>query len=348
MGDASNRQLSQILVTSVVLCGAALVLAGAWYYAREREGVEGAISAELATIADAKADQIANWRRERIGDGGVLSSAPVAALARRVLSQGSGAGDRAELRDILERFIAGFHYAGAAVVDPKGAVQVDVGREHHDAARYRDFQLAVPNGGTVLLSDLYLDAGSGRPWMLLTVLVPGAGALVLDIDPETFLYPYVRSWPTNSRSGETILARREGKSLVYLSEGRQARGVPAWRDGTWSRSVPETSLHNHWTDDRGVAAMGLVQQIPDSNWYLIAKTDMTEANEPLKRLGWGMALVIVLIAATNATGAADLAEPADADLSRSRGLVPANHQRYAGVSVDDLARYERMLYQPAV
>ena len=40
------------------------------------------------------------------------------------------------------------------------------------------------------------------------------------VDPYQFLYPLIQSWPTTSRSGETVLIRREGDEVVVLNELR--------------------------------------------------------------------------------------------------------------------------------
>jgi PAS domain S-box-containing protein len=303
----TNWRLSRILLVSLTLCGAVLVASAWWYYMRQREALESSVMAELSAVADVKSKQIANWRFERLGDGRVLSSSLVAARARNVLSgAAASAPDGAALRDMLERFIAAFHYAGAALVDPSGVPRLEVNTSHQDQERYRTFQLAA--AGAVFVSDLYMDTRSGRPWMLLTVPVPGAGALILDIDPSEFLYPYVRSWPTSSFTGESLLVRREGDDLVYLSDSRFAGRAPLWGRGLGSE-VPRTAASSmsgslrQWTDSRGVPVMGVLQEIPDLNWFLIAKMDVAEVTAPLHHLGWEMLLVLTLLAATNAAGA---------------------------------------------
>src|SRR5471030_3245046 len=86
---------------------------------------------------------------------------------------------------------------------------------------------AVPRAvasGEVALSDLSLDTRSGRPLMVLTIPVRDLGSLILDIDPSSFLFPYMQSWPTPSRTAETLLFRREGNELVALNEFRHAHG----------------------------------------------------------------------------------------------------------------------------
>src|ERR1035438_8946554 len=49
------------------------------------------------------------------------------------------------------------------------------------------------------------------------------GILLLGIDPSEFLYPLIQSWPTPSRTAETLLVRREGDEVVYLNELRHRK-----------------------------------------------------------------------------------------------------------------------------
>ena len=307
MEDASNQRLNWILIALLTLCGSVMVLAAWWYYASQREDLKSSTLTELTAIADVKAKQIANWRSERIGDGGVLSSAAVQGLARALLTKGTASATaRIELQDVLQRFIGAFHYGGASLVDRNGDVKLEVTRSHVRRESYRATEAASSASGRVVLSDLYLDNVTGQPWMVLTVPVHGAGAMILDIDPSVFLYPYVYSWPTSSKTGETILARREGTDLIYLSEGKDKRGELLWQRVSVPTKMPrmdDLSSLQEWIDYRGVPVMGVPQVIPDSDWYLIAKIDANEASAPLRPLAWGMTLLIALIAATNAVGA---------------------------------------------
>ena len=55
---------------------------------------------------------------------------------------------------------------------------------------------------------------------------PVFGGLLLSIDPQDYLYP-IQTWPVPSRSGEVLLVRREGQSVLYLSSLRQPAGCRA-------------------------------------------------------------------------------------------------------------------------
>ena len=55
--------------------------------------------------------------------------------------------------------------------------------------------------------------------MILLVL----GFLVLRIDPGKVLYPLLQSWPTASKSAESLIVRKEGDEIVYLNELRHLK-----------------------------------------------------------------------------------------------------------------------------
>ena len=40
------------------------------------------------------------------------------------------------------------------------------------------------------------------------------GLLALRIDPQQILYPLLQSWPTSSKSAETLLLRKDGDEIV--------------------------------------------------------------------------------------------------------------------------------------
>ncbi len=58
-------------------------------------------------------------------------------------------------------------------------------------------------------------SGSQPPW----------GVLLVEVDPEKFLYPQIQDWPTPSPTGETVLIRREGAGVVFLNELRHEKGT---------------------------------------------------------------------------------------------------------------------------
>jgi PAS domain S-box-containing protein len=127
--------------------------------------------------------------------------------------------------------------------------------------------------------------------------------LVLWIDPNTFLYPHIQSWPTPSRTAETLLVRREGDQVLYLNELRHRKGTAlrlglplgpsrgqlpsadavSGREGVWRGK-----------DYRGTPVLASARRVPDSPWYLIAKVDIDEIEAPIQERSELVAIILLL------------------------------------------------------
>jgi PAS domain S-box-containing protein len=284
-----------------------------WYNVRQRSAVDAGARRELAAICDAKTIQIENWRRERLGDGRLFQALSEMRAAERMLSGRGTAADRQELETTLYALQDSFLYADASLVDPKGNVAMRLGAGRTEQAAIIKKQRAelaaeAMAAKTPVLSDITLESRARTPLMTLTIPVAASGALILEIDPSTFLYPYMRSWPTTRRSGETLLARREGDEVVYLSELRQ----PSATNGLARQSLkgvkapPAERLREgvlaRGEDYRGAKVLAHIRQVPDSGWFVIAKVDEAEVREPIARLAWELSGILALIAVANGIG----------------------------------------------
>jgi PAS domain S-box-containing protein len=301
---------SRILMASLTLGALAMIAAVWWYYVRQRAAVEEDAEHELAAIAAMKSAQIENWRAERIGDGGVLAASPIMRTARRILAGGAVTqADRADFIAVFQALEKQFLYSGGALVDRQGGVRIGSSVNGGDSPRYQALAQAAQRAGKVTLSDLYRDPPvSGPVRMAVSIPVADLGAIVLNIDPSRFLYPYIASWPAASRTGETLIFRREGDYAVSLNDLRHSPGstlnlriritMPRFPD---DREFAAGFLRKA-TDYRGVPILSMVRSIQGSGWYLIAKVDQDEVYAPVTRLSWALALIVALIALANAAG----------------------------------------------
>ena len=107
--------------------------------------------------------------------------------------------------------------------------------------------------------------------------------LILRIDAEQFLYPFIQSWPTPSRSAETLLIRRDGDDALFLNKLRH-RPDPAMtlRIPLSRADVPavQAALGKSGAfegrDYRGVEVLAEILPVPGSPWFMVAKVDADE------------------------------------------------------------------------
>ena len=107
--------------------------------------------------------------------------------------------------------------------------------------------------------------------------------LILRTDAEQFLYPFVQSWPTPSRSAETLLVRRDGDDVLFLNKLRHRPDpaltlrIPLSRSDTAcvQAALGKTGAFEG-RDNRGVEVLAEILPVPGSPWFMVAKVDADE------------------------------------------------------------------------
>jgi len=131
-----SQRHGRFLILSLTVCASAMMAAVWWYYQRQREAIENAAVDQLSAIADFKTAQIANWRRERIGDGRVVAASPLMRSAQRILSGGHPAkGDRIDMLAMMQALSREFLYSDATLVDLDGSVRIRLHEDHADVSQ---------------------------------------------------------------------------------------------------------------------------------------------------------------------------------------------------------------------
>ena len=107
--------------------------------------------------------------------------------------------------------------------------------------------------------------------------------LILRSDPEQYLYPLIQSWPTPSRSAETLLVRRDGDDVLFLNKLRHRSDpaltlrIPLSRaDVPAVRAALGKTAAIEGRDNRGVEVLAEILPVPGSPWSMVAKVDADE------------------------------------------------------------------------
>jgi len=292
----------------------AIALAGYYLYRVQRDNFRRHKEDELWAVAEFKAAQIASWRQERLVDADmILAVGALRGLAGGLVSGNESA--RLEIIRYMERLKNHYAYERVVLTDTDGRILEAVPGVPASALASPEPQTwtAARNSRT-MMSDFYREWDTNRIFLSLRIPVFPEGEaeaspsayLRLDIDPFLTLYPLIQSWPTSSGTSESVLARRDGNDVLYLNELRHRPGsalnlrfpltmanLPSARAALGQRGVMEG------LDYRGHRVLAAATSIPETPWFLEAKTDATEVFAEARSRGFLVAglLTCLILAA---------------------------------------------------
>ena len=302
-----------LLLYAVMTCG--LAAAGYFYYSDQKNQMKQHDQRELSAVADLKVRQIATWRKECIGDASSIFSNPATARVLRSLIEDPADAERETgLLKWTAALSSIYEYEAAWLLDARGRVRLPLVGAGKEAGAHSNLTLEEAlNTRRAVLSDLHRSPEWPAIHMDLVVPVPAAeparppvGAVLLQIDPHRFLYPLVQSWPTPSRTAETLLVRREGAEIVYLNELRHRRGAAlslrlpvASHQLIASRALTGYEGVLEGVDYRGKAVLAATRSLPGAPWFLIAKVETDEVYEHIRERAWLVAVIVGLMLAAS-------------------------------------------------
>ena len=300
--EPSNRRAGLLLLLVFVLLAAGFVATGWFYYRNYTQHHHAEAEQQLSVIADMKVDALALWRRERLGDGGIaFQNAAFTSQARRFLDKPADADAQRSLLNWMGNLTQYSHYDRVWLLDAQGVTRLSVPAGEQPFASVT-LQLAskVLRSGQMAFQDFYRNEHDQRVY--LAVMVPildesdtnhPLGTLILRMDPETYLYPFLKRWPTLSRTAETLLVRREGNEVLFLNELRfQTNTALILRAPLDRVTLPagQAVLGREGAmsgiDYRGVPVLAVMRAVPDSPWALVARMDAEEVYAPVRQRFW--------------------------------------------------------------
>ncbi|MDP2762193.1 MAG: PAS domain S-box protein [Sideroxyarcus sp.] len=263
----------------------------------------------LEAIARLKADQIENWLNERRGDSeGLAASSGFAQLVEQHLRYPEKDSRLfGQIMDQLNSLRTTYAYDSILLLDTGGRLWASTGDDVDIPSALRDALRLSLSSNQVQRSNLYRDE-FGR--INLDWVVPisdpnrqgkhAVAAVVLRAVPGHFLYPLIQSWPSNSASAETLLARRDGESVLFLNELRHSTEKPL----TLRQPMSEAQLPAaiairanrpgtlRGADYHGIEVLAAYCPVAGTDWHIVAKINRDEVLQPM----WNMVRWITLVA----------------------------------------------------
>jgi PAS domain S-box-containing protein len=278
------------LFAVVALVLASLLGGAIWFQLSQRRRLMLQAETELQAISRLKADQIVEWRTERLGDTAVLASNPFFLDGVRRWLAGPKAADAEPILGWFRSLQEYGHYSDVLLVDAQARVRLSLGGRG-GALRAEDAEALAASlqSGGALLTDLHAGPDGLPPHLdAIAPVFTGdgrepLGGLILRSDARQFLYPMLQTWPVPSRTAETLLIRRDGQDALFLNEPRHRSGsafklrIPLGREGV----PPVEALVGkegvfRGLDYRGVEVLSALRAVPGTSWHLEAKVDLAE------------------------------------------------------------------------
>jgi PAS domain S-box-containing protein len=280
-----------ISIGSILLC--------AFYYRNQQKNLIDANLQELATITDMKVRQITQWRSERIGDGTFLSQNEIINKQfSDFLRNSKDKNLRDELRSELMTLTENYDYKNALFIDRDLKVRLFYPSKDTVIGNFLKPKLPyILERKEVVLTDLhYTGKVSFRHLDLVVPLREHGikdstiiGLLLLRIDPNLVLFPLIQSWPVNSPTSESLIFSHDNDSISYVS------GLKYFTDATLNLKKPLNDENQAASlavrgyvqasdalDYRGVHVIASMKKVPESSWFLLAKTDKQEIVDKLQ------------------------------------------------------------------
>jgi two-component system cell cycle sensor histidine kinase/response regulator CckA len=276
-------------VTFFVFISLIIIVGGFLLYRSEVGRIEKEKYGEIKAIGDLKTGQLVQWRKERLAD--VDSAAKRPAVKRGVedlIRSPHASRSREGAEKLLKAELTHGMYVDALLLAMNGDVLFSAGSPPGpaDTAFLEAMQVGSGSLGAVLSrlyrsqdGKIYIDAiapvsdVNGRP----------SAMLVLRTDAEAFLYPLVQSWPTPSRTAETLLVRKEGSEVLFLNELRhRTKTALTLRYPLTETSIPAVQVVLgkqgvfRGRDYRNQEVLADLRPIPESPWFIVAKVDTAE------------------------------------------------------------------------
>jgi PAS domain S-box-containing protein len=283
-----------------------------YYYETQQSQIRQQIENELVAIANLKADQTINWRKERLGDADTISNnAFIIPDIRRFLEGSVEPKTKSRILKWMRSFKRSDQYLNILLFDTRGNVRLAVNDKPYIPGK--NIKRLIPQAiktKTAVFSDIHLSRGIGRLHQdlvapLISDETPNAvcvGVIVLQINTDDFIYPLLRTWPSSSqKTAETMIIWSEGDEVVMLNkssyENLQPMRSPLENPSAFaSFAINENEDFFNGADYRGVNVLAAMKVVKESPWRIVAKVNADEIFAPIRELGWIMTLLLIGLA----------------------------------------------------
>ena len=267
-----------------------IIFGGYFFYSSQVKSIHEDKRQDIHAIAELKINQLTQWRKERFGDA--VMATQLQLFNKEIQHWAGNKNDLSLKKDILKRFAqfkVNYDYEDIFLSSPQGEFLFALNPKEKTFDKLTSSQIrkATRKQQITFTDFYYCPAHKKIHYDIIAPIIDdkkiAIAAMLFRINPDEYLYPLIQTWPTQSKTAETFLLRKEGGSVLYLNELRHQKNTALkLRIPFTEKEIPVVQAvlgyKGIWEgkDYRGVEVLADIQPIPGTPWFMVAKIDKSE------------------------------------------------------------------------
>lgn len=252
----------------------------------------------LATLARLKINDVIHWRRERISDARfIYHNTTYKELIFKYLQTPENNSIKEDVTDWLQPIKENHEYTDIFIINNSLKIYPLFKKTDSLDGRDKKYYHQCIREKKVILGGLYKNPGTNEISMcsFTPLFLPGINndkvfaVLVLKINPDENLFPLIQLKSVISKSAETFIVRRDGDSVLYLNDLRNKKNSAlAYKLPLSTQELPSAKAVLGYKgffegiDYNGNKVLADLNNIPNSDWFIVSKINNNEIYEPIK------------------------------------------------------------------
>lgn len=289
-------------------------ITGFYIYGDQKTDIKSKTYSQLSYISKSTIEHVNEWRNNRLGDAYKIEGNQSFIFdVQKWLLNKNEKGSRQRIEKLIKALQRDSNYAKIYIIDNKFNIRIaSGGSEKLDQFAQNNLLIAYKTKKSQLTDlhrtkiDSQIQLDLNIPLFLTSEKGKNfVGYMMIRIIPHKYLYQVIQTLPTQNKSFETLLIRREENNVLFLNELRHKKNTalslkislkdsltPAVKAALGRKGIFEG------IDYRGVKVLSELGKIPGTDWFIVTKVDLEEIYSPLKERAvlvflFSLALIII-------------------------------------------------------
>ncbi len=305
--ELNSQNQFRVWIRNFVFISLLIIIGAVLYYYLEATRIRNEKYSDIAAISEMKAGEIIQWQKERFADVSRAANGPTVIKDLLLLEKNSNdTVAKDELRKILEVNKKGKLYENVFLISTQGKLILAAKDEPDltDEKTINTVNIAFASKDAIF-SDLFTheknvfyDVGA----VSRSADRKPLAVMILRGNASNNIFPLMQSWPTRSKTAETLIFKRTGNEVVIINELRHNNNT------AFNMRIPLSDINNpliqtisgtqgkyEGIDYRGIKVMADLRPIEGLPWFMMTKVDGSEILAEVKYRGWGIAMLAILL-----------------------------------------------------